>query len=135
MLSIVLACIMAISRIYTIYHVFCMHSGNIRLMKCFCGMAWIHVFSVVCKHLGNIRLTSCFCGIARLDALYCVLHDLGQHQTNVLLPWDRPKSCFPLCCTCVKAISDYSKVHIRRNKAKRRVGCVSVRSLHAGWGV
>ena len=58
------------------------------------------------KHWGNIRLTSCFCGIARLDALYCVLHALGQHQTNVLLPWDRPKSCFLWCFTFVKAISD-----------------------------
>ena len=29
----------------------------------------------------------------------------------------------------------YSKVRIRRNRAKRRVGRVSVLSLHAGWGV
>ena len=57
-------------------------------------------------HWGNIRLTSCFCGIARIDCLFNVLHALGQYQTNVLLPWDRPKSCFLLCFTIIEAISD-----------------------------
>ena len=35
----------------------------------------------------------------------------------------------------VLPVSSYSKVRIRRNKAKRRLGCISVHSLHAGWGV
>ena len=36
------------------------------------------------------KLTYCFCAVAQIPACHCVLHALGQYETNELLLWDRP---------------------------------------------
>ena len=76
------------------------------------------------------KLTNCICAIAQIHVCHCVLHALGQHQTNELLLWDarmhvrhhnshalgphqsielllrdRPSSCSSLAFTSVLAIA------------------------------
>ena len=76
-------------------------------------------------HWGNIRLTSCFCGIAHIDALYRVLHACRQYQANVLLLWDRAKSCFLLCFTHTlrQYHIQYSYLCMFSLRVGLRVGC------------
>ena len=62
------------------------------------GLAPSSVFET---YWGNLRLTCCFCGIAGRLVVYCVVHALCQYQTNELLLWDRPDSCFLWCFTCL----------------------------------
>ena len=73
------------------------HSGKIRLAHCPCGSVWFHALIVFYMRWGNIRLTKCFCGIAQIHVFYWFSDAMGQYQTNGLLLWDSPKSCFLFC--------------------------------------
>jgi len=69
--------------------VLCTHWGNVRLTKCFCGIAQMYVSYAVCTNWIN----DVFCRIAQMHVLYCVLHELSHHQANELLLRDHPDAC------------------------------------------